>query len=215
MVTTDPQAVAWSIELRSSGRVTADVGRGRAAAYLLVGLWMLVVAVSLLVLGGVGGRLFGGFLLAITLALLTTSTQQLVRAGSWRSPQVVVDAEGITVRHGWLRAPWSEVHGATASRVQHNRWVSLALSAECYEEWRAGRRWPLRLLGRRPRRRHAVLRLPPNLAVDHEAFAAWITHECEDRLRARIEVARQEVWAVSEAERLAEEQRLAELPDQS
>ena len=195
METSDPRAVAWSVELRSTGRVCADVRRWRALVYLLVGLWMLAIAAGLLAFTGVAGRLFGAFLLVVTLGLVTVSVQQLLRIGSWRSPQVLVDEEGITVRHGWLRVPWSELYGASGYTMQFNRWVALVLTEECYEAWRAGRpRW-VQLLSRRPRRwRHGTVQLPPNLGVDPEAFAAWLTHEARRRVLADIEARRSE-WS--------------------
>lgn len=214
MVSDDPQGVAWSVELRSSGRVCADVRRWRAALGLLVSPLMLAMAVGLIAFTGVGGRIFGVLVLLLAVPLVVMTLQQLLRVGSWRSPQVVVDAEGVTVRRGWLRAPWPEIHGAVALTANHNHWVALVLSAECYDAWWAGRPRVLRLITRRARRRrHGMLQLPPNLSVDHEAFAAWLTHEAQERLRARVEAARRDLdGAVAqvrdEAERLAEQERL-------
>ncbi|MFC7496931.1 MULTISPECIES: hypothetical protein [unclassified Nocardioides] len=187
MVSTDPQAVAWSLELRSSGRVCVDVRRGRSLLYLVVAVWMDLIAVGLLVFTDVAGRVVGGLLLALGLAMFTMSFMQLFRVGSWRSPHVAVDADGIDVRRGWLRVPWSELGGAVAYTANHNRWVTIGLSAECYHAWLAQRSWPVRLLGRRSRQRHGAVNLPPNLAVDNVEFARWLTDEAVGRLQAELE----------------------------
>jgi hypothetical protein len=185
VVTTDPQGVAWSVELRSSGRVVADVRRGRSLAYAFVAVFLGVVAVGTLVVAGLAGRLFGGLLLALAVGMLVSSVQSLLRVGSWRSPQVLVDAEGVTVRHGYLHVPWADLHGAIGYTSNHNRWVALVVSPERYDAWLAARPVLVRALGRRSRRRrYGNVLLPPNLDVDTEVFAAWLTQETQDRLRS-------------------------------
>lgn len=185
MVTADPQGVAWSVELRSSGQVCADVRRGRALAYVFVALFVSLVAAGLLVVGSVVARSVGAGVLALMLMLLKTSVQQLLRIGSWRSPQVRVDDAGITVRHGSLVVPWSALYGAHAFTAGHNRWVALVTDPDWYDQWLSGRPWWLRAIGRRWRRRSwAALNLPPNLEIDTHAFAAWLTLEAQDRITA-------------------------------
>ncbi|MFC6043045.1 hypothetical protein [Nocardioides hankookensis] len=187
MVTTDPQGVAWSVELRSSGRVCADVRRGRSLVYVVVAVWLGLIAVGLLAFTGLGGRVVGALLLLLAVPMLVMTVKQVARVGSWRSPQVVVDADGITVRHGYLRVPWSELGGAFGYTANHNRWVALVLSVECYEAWRARRPWLVRVLARRwRRRRHGTVNLPPNLGVDNVAFAGWLTHEARDRRLSQL-----------------------------
>ncbi|GAW49574.1 MULTISPECIES: hypothetical protein [unclassified Nocardioides] len=187
MVTTDPQGVAWSVELRSSGRVAVDVKRWRSWLYAVVGLYMGMISVACLLLAdGVGIRVVGALLMLITVPLLVMSVQQVLRLGSWASPVVLVDAEGITVRHGVLRVPWGELSGAIAYSASHNRWIAIVVSDEFYDAWVGSRSWVVRLAGRRRRDRPGTITLPPNLAVDTEAFAAWLTHEALDRLRAQL-----------------------------
>jgi hypothetical protein len=187
MVTTDPQGVAWSVELRSSGRVCVDVKRSRCWLYLVTGLYMALISVACLVLAdGVGIRVVGALLLLVSVPLVVMAVQQVLRLGSWSSPVVVVDADGITVRHGVLRVPWRELSGAIAYTANHNRWVAVVVSDEFYDAWVTSRSWVVRLVGRRRRDRAGTINLPPNLAVDTEAFAAWLTHETLDRLRAQL-----------------------------
>lgn len=194
MVTSDPQAVAWSVELRSSGRVCADVSRGRSLLYVAVGVLMTAMGVGLLVFGGVSGAVFGAILLVIAVPMVVMSTRQCLRVGSWRSPQVLLDADGLTVRHGYLRLPWSELYGAFAYTATHNRWITLTTSPESYDAWLRSRSPVLRLLGRRWRRRRwGSVNLPPNLAVDTVAFAAWLTDEARTRQLAEIERLRHEL----------------------
>jgi hypothetical protein len=211
MVSTDPQAVAWNVELRSSGQVCVDVGRGRSAGYGLIGLLLGVIGGGLLAYGGIAAPVMGAILLVIAVPMVIWSVQLCLRVGAWRSPQVLVDAEGITVRHGYLRVPWADLYGAHAFTANHNRWVMLGLSPECYDAWVRSRSPLMRLLARRPgRRRIGMLQLPPNLAVDTEAFAAWLTDEVRTRQHAELEQARMGLNAAvqhvaDEAERLAEQ----------
>jgi hypothetical protein len=185
VVTKDPQGVAWSVELRSSGRVCVDVSRGRSVLYALVGAWMALLGVGMLVFTGLGGRIFGALLLVIAVPMSLWSVQLVLRVGSWRSPQVVVDADGVTVRHGYLRVPWADLYGAVAYVSSHNKWVALVISPERYDAWVAARPWVVRVLGRRSRRRrYGNVLLPPNLDIDYEAFAAWLTEETQDRIRS-------------------------------
>jgi hypothetical protein len=183
VATTGPQAVAWSVELRSSGQVCADVRRGRSRVYALAGGLMCAVAAGATVAAGTGGRIVAGALLLLGLAITTTSVQQVLRVGSWRSPQVVVDADGVTVRHGRLRVPWPELAGAIGYTLQHNRWVGLVPTDAWYDAWLAAQPWWVRLLNRPWRRRRGRwVNLPPNLDVDHLAFATWLTDETRQRM---------------------------------
>ncbi|GAA4692749.1 hypothetical protein [Nocardioides conyzicola] len=213
MVSTDPQAVAWNVELRSSGRVCVDVSRGRSVVYLVVGVAMTALAAGLLVSGGVSGIVCGALLALVAVPMLVLTVQQVLRVGSWRSPQVLVDAEGLTVRHGFMRIAWADLYGATAYTLKYNRWVALTMSPDSYDAWVRSRSPFMRLLARRPRRRRfGILQLPPNLAVDTRAFATWLNDEVRARQYAELERARQGLDAavqhtVAEAERLAEEDR--------
>jgi len=115
------------------------------------------------------------------------SVKQLFRVGSWASPVVVVDRDGITARQGYLQVPWSDLYGAFAYTASHNRWVALVIEPAFYDRWVAARPLLVRVLSRRPRRRrHGTLNLPPNLAVDAETFAAWITAETRARMLAQL-----------------------------
>jgi hypothetical protein len=183
VVTTDPRGVAWSVELRSSSRVCVDVRRGRSVAYAVVAVYMGLIGFGALVLTGLGGRLFGALLLVIAVPMLAQTIQQVLRVGRWRSPQVLVDAEGVTVRHGVIHVPWADLYGAVGYEANLNRWIALVVSPERYDAWVASRSWAVRVLGRRWRRRpYGNVLLPPNLAVDHHAFAAWLTSETQDRM---------------------------------
>ncbi len=191
MATTDPQGVAWSVELRSSGRVCVDVSRGRSFAYLLVGLVFAALAGGLLATGRVSGVVGGALLAVIGVPLVVVTVQQCLCIGSWRSPQVVIDADGVTVRHGYLRIGWADLYGAHAYTQKHNRWVTLTMSPEAYDAWLRSRSLVLRLVARRARRRRwGNLNLPPNLAVDTVAFAAWLNDEVRTRQDAEIERSR-------------------------
>ena len=212
MVTTDPQAVAWSVELRSSGRLCIDVGRGRAVLLVFGGLLLAGIgAISLT--GTPAVAVIGLLLLALGVPCVAWAVRMTLRVGSWRSPHVVVDADGVTVRHGYLHAPWTDLYGAFPYVASHNRWVALVLSPEFYDAWLAERPWPVRLLGRRGRRRRSgSVNLPPNLAVDHVALAHWLHHEICDRRLAELQVLRRAVDDAAtatrlEAEKLAEELR--------
>lgn len=188
MVATDPQAVAWSVELRSTGRVCVDVSRGRSFVNLLVGLLIAGIAGGMLATGRVAGMLLGAFLAVVAVPMLVVCVQQVLRVGSWRSPQVLVDADGLTVRHGFLRVAWTDLYGAHAYTLKYNRWVALTISPDSYDAWVRSRSLPLRLIARRPRRRRwGGLNLPPNLDVDTEAFAAWLTDEVGTRQYAEVQ----------------------------
>ena len=188
MVTTDPQGVAWSVELRGSGRVCLDIRRWRTWAYVFVAGYMTLIALGLLILvRGVGGILVGAGLLLLAVPMTVSTLRQGLRLGSWASPVVVVDAAGVTARHGVLSVPWDELCGAIAYSASHNRWIALVVTDEFYDRWFASLSWPMRILGRGGRRRAGTtINLPPNLAVDTDAFAAWLTEEIFDRLRAQL-----------------------------
>ena len=184
--TTDPQGVAWSVELRSSGRVCADVRRGRASAYAALCAFFSAVWLAGLFVGDGWGRAGWGVLLVLTALMTALFVRQALRLGSWRSPQVVVDAEGLTLRHGMMRVPWPHLCGAVAYTANHNRWVDVVTTDELYDAWLADRPAVQRLLARRWRNGPGRVQLPPNLDVDTEAFAAWLTHEAADRMRAAV-----------------------------
>ena len=185
MVTTDPQAVAWHVELRSSGRVGIDVRRGRAAFYALFAWLLNAMWVFLLVVGGTPQRVVALLLLLVMVPVGIQSVRQALRVGRWASPVVVVDADGVALRHAGLRVPWPDVYGAVAYTLQRNRMVSLVVSDEFYDAWISSRGPVLRLLGRRWRSSAGQLNLPANLDVDTEAFAGWLTHEAQVRLAAQ------------------------------
>lgn len=218
MVTSDPQAVSWSVELRSSGSVRVDVRRWRSWLHGVIAVYMGLISVAILLLGdGVGIRVVGVLLALITVPLLVMAVQQILRLGSWAPPVVVVDADGLTVRHGYLHVPWSDLTGVTAYTANRNSWVSVGMSEQCYDAWLARRSWVLRVLARRPRRRtYGVVNLPPNLAVDAEAFARWLTDEATERRLAEIRQLRRDLEVgVMEAERLAAESEAAARADGS
>jgi len=119
--------------------------------------------------------------------MVVLCVQQVLRVGSWRSPQVLVDADGLTVRHGFLRVAWADLYGAHAYTLRYNRWVALTMSPDSYDAWVRSRSLPLRLIARRPRRRRwGGLHLPPNLGVDTVAFAAWLDDEIRTRQYAEL-----------------------------
>ena len=80
MATTDPQVVAWHVELRSSGRVCVDVSRGRSLVYLLVALLMTAVAGGLLATGRGAGIFWGAILAVVGVPMVVLSVQQVLRA---------------------------------------------------------------------------------------------------------------------------------------
>lgn len=185
---TDPEGVGWSVQLRSSGRVCVDVSRVRSAVYLIVALWLPGVVAVMLAAPGWTLPVLGVLLSPLALALPFRFARQLLRVGSWRSPHVVVDDDGVSVPHDHLQAPWTQLHGAIGYTANHNRWVALVTTREWYDAWLAGRPWPRRLL--RPgwrRADHANVRLPANLTVDHELFAAWLTYEARARMVTDLE----------------------------
>jgi len=184
MVTADPQGVAWSVELRSSGRVCADIRRGRTALYGAMFLLCDALSVWLLVSGDLRARLVAAGLLAVLGPGLLWAARVVLRVGPWRAPHVLVDAHGVTVRRHDLHVPWADLDGAVGYTANHNRWVTLVVADDRYDAWLASRSWLVRVLGhRRRRRRHGCINLPPNLDVDNVAFGAWLTNETQDRLR--------------------------------
>ncbi len=179
----------WSAELRRSGRVCVDVSRVRSVLDVVTGAGMTLIGVVAVVYGSTGWRVVAAVFLALALWLLVWSLMIALRLGSWRSPQVVVDAAGLTVRHGYLHVPWADLVGATASTTRYrgvpvNRWVAVAIAADRYDTWLRARPPVVRLLGRRRGRRAGTLNLPANLRVDAEAFAAWLVDEIAERRRA-------------------------------
>lgn len=185
MVTTDPQAVAWSVELRSSGRVELDARRGRLVAYLLISLVFVAGSVAgLVVSDSTGGRVVSGLGVLVFAPGLCLFTAQLLGLGSWRSPLVVVDASGITVRHGKLHVPWTAIRTAVPYVQRTNQFVLLFVDEEFYDSWRSGVSWWLRaltVLERRLMRGTCTLGLPPNLNADVTVLTAWLTDEALTR----------------------------------
>lgn len=189
MVSTDPQGVAWQVMLYSSGRVELDARRGRLVVYLLTGLVFSAVGVAGTVTAtGIGGRVFCAVLVLVFAPGVVLFTAQLVGLGSWRSPLVVVDASGITVRHGKLHVPWTAIRAAVPYVQRYNQFVLLVVDEEFYRSWRSSVGWWLRaltVLERRMMRGACTLGLPPNLDVDVRLFTAWLTDEARTRRLAQ------------------------------
>jgi hypothetical protein len=185
MVATDPQGVAWSIELRSSGRVALDARRGRLVLYLLTSLAFTAVCVAVLATStGVGGRVLSALGVALFGPGVWLFTAQLVGLGSWRSPLVLVDATGITVRHGRLHVPWEAIVLVVPYVQRFNEFLLLVVDEEFHRSWRSGVGWWLRaltVLERRIMRGARTIGLPPNLDADVHVLAAWLTDEAVTR----------------------------------
>ena len=191
----EEQRAAWQAALRGPGRVVADVGRLRGTTYAVAAVLLGAIGAGLLVVEGTAGRAVGALLVLLAVPMLAWGVRIALRLGSWRSPHVVVDADGITVRHGRVRVPWAELRAATATVTRHNRWVTLSVTPDCYARWVAGRPRALRWMAWRHPRNPALV-LPPDLRVDPWAFAGWLSAEVHERqlgevarLRAELEQA--------------------------
>lgn len=165
---------AWEAELGRAGRVEVGYRRLNTMVLAVVAVLFTLGGVLVTASGDTGRERVTGILGA---ALFGVVAVILLRRGVQGGPAAVVTASDVGApSQGWT-LPWEHVYGAFVFRSRRTATVCVAVEPDWMEHHLATAGRAARVLAAGNRRLMGVeaVSLPTPLAVDPDAFAAWLS----------------------------------------